>query len=142
MATTVRRFSRLLVRSVLVLLVAVAAAVAAVMVVDWQARNTDEVRIVEVPFMKPGSDAVTTGRIVFIQSDEADDPHLLAHELVHVCQWEQQGIRFLWDYTSEYTANLVETGDTHQAYLELSFEQQARLGEVDCDLGRYVVVRP
>jgi hypothetical protein len=54
MTNMVRRFSRLLVRSVLVLLALAVIAVAALMVVDGQACKTDEVRIVEVPFMKPG----------------------------------------------------------------------------------------
>ena len=142
MPNLIRGFSRLLVRGVLLVLALAVVAAGVLVFADWSARQADEVRIVEVPFMKPGSDAFATGRIVFIQGDSADDPDLLAHELVHVCQWEEQGITFLWDYTAEYTENLVETGDADEAYLELSFEQEARLGEVDCDLGSYVVVLP
>ena len=142
MPNLIRGFSRLLVRGVLLVLALAVVAAGVLVFADWRARQADEVRIVEVPFMKPGSDAFATGRIVFIQGDSADDPDLLAHELVHVCQWEEQGITFLWDYTAEYTENLVETGDANEAYLELSFEQEARLGEVDCDLGSYVVVLP
>ena len=142
MPNLIRGFSRLLVRGVLLVLALAVVAAGVLVFADWRARQADEVRIVEVPFMKPGSDAFATGRIVFIQGDSADDPDLLAHELVHVCQWEEQGITFLWDYTAEYTENLVETGDADEAYLELSFEQEARLGEVDCDLGSYVVVLP
>ena len=141
MPNLIRGFSRLLVRGVLLVLALAVVAAGVLVFADWRARQADEVRIVEVPFMKPGSDAFATGRIVFIQSDSADDPDLLAHELVHVCQWEEQGFTFLWDYTAEYTENLVETGDANEAYLELSFEQEARLGEVDCDLGSYVVVQ-
>jgi hypothetical protein len=48
----------------------------------------------------------------------------------------------LWDYTSEYTENLLETGDVDAAYLELSFEEEARLGDVDCELEHYVVIEP
>lgn len=142
MSNVLRGFSRAVIRVIVAASVIAVVGVTVLVIVDWQARTSDEVRIVEVPYMKPGSDAVTAGRIVFIQSDRADDPDLLAHELVHVCQWEEQGIRFLWDYTSEYTENLVESGDHDVAYLEISFEEEARLGDVDCDLERYLVPEP
>jgi hypothetical protein len=138
MANLIRGLSKLMARLLVLGLTIAVLGVTALLIVDWQARRADEVRIVEVPYMKPGSDAITTGRIVFVQSDSADDAELLAHELVHVCQWEQQGLSFLWDYTTEYTENLVESGDHETAYIELSFEQEARLGEVDCDLGSYL----
>ena len=142
MSNLVRGLSRMVVRVALVVVVLAVVAVGVLVVVDRQARRADEVRVVEVPFMKPGSDAFTTGRIVFVQSDRADDPDLLAHELVHVCQWEEQGISFLWDYTTEYTENFVETGDHDVAYLEISFEQEARLGDVDCEFEKYLVPEP
>lgn len=93
----------------------------------------------EVPFRSLGSDAVTTGRIIFIQRDKADSPDLVAHELVHVCQWEEQGIEFLWSYATEYGTNVIELQNLDAAYVELSFEKEARLGDVDCELGHYVV---
>jgi hypothetical protein len=114
-------------------------AIGAIFTLDWQARRNDEVRIVEVPFDALGTDAITTGRIIFIRSDKSDSADLLAHELVHVCQWEKDGLEFLWDYTLEYSQNLVELKDVDAAYVELSFEQEARLGEVDCDLGQYLI---
>jgi hypothetical protein len=114
-------------------------AVGALFALDWQARRNDQVRIVEVPFDALGTDALTTGRIIFVRSDKADSADLLAHELVHVCQWERGGIEFLWDYASEYSENLSELKDIDAAYVELSFEQEARLGEVDCDLEHYLI---
>lgn len=127
-----------MVRLLIGIFVVVGVAVGALFAFDWQARRNDHVRVVEVPFDAFGTDAITTGRIIFVQSDKADSADLLAHELVHVCQWEQDGIEFLWDYASEYTQNLTELRDVDAAYVELSFEQEARLGEVDCDLESYL----
>ncbi|MDG2111526.1 MAG: DUF4157 domain-containing protein [Actinomycetota bacterium] len=83
-----------------VLVIVVGGAVGALFYFDQQARDDDEVLVVELPFITPGSSAVTAGRIIFVRSDRADDPELLAHELVHVCQWEEQGLEFLWEYTN------------------------------------------
>jgi hypothetical protein len=126
-------------RLLIVIVVVVGIAVGAVFALDWQARRNNQVLIVEVPFDALSTDAITTGRIIFVRSDKADSADLLAHELVHVCQWEQDGIEFLWNYASEYSQNLAELKDIDAAYLELSFEQEARLGEVDCDLENYVI---
>ena len=136
------RTLKLLKRSVVVLVVVAIVAATALVVIDWRARENDEVYIVEVPFVVPGSDAVTAGRIVFIHRDRADDADLLAHELVHVCQWEEQGLQFLWDYSTEYLENALEHGDLRDAYLEVSFERDARLGDVDCDLDHYLATDP
>ncbi len=122
----------------LAFLVIVVIAVGALLALDWQARESDQVRLIEVPFTVPGSSALTTGRIIFIDRDRADDTDLLAHELVHVCQWEERGIEFLWEYSTEYLDNLVELRDLDAAYVEISFEEEARLGEIDCDLDHYL----
>ncbi|MCP5027005.1 MAG: DUF4157 domain-containing protein [Actinomycetia bacterium] len=129
---------RVLARVALVLLFAVAVGALGLLVADWRARDADEVHIVEVPFATPGSDAVTAGRIIFVHRDKAENSDLIAHELVHVCQWERMGLEFLWAYSTEYVENLVDLGEHEAAYAEISFEQEARLGEVDCELGRYV----
>jgi hypothetical protein len=126
-------------RILILIAIVVGIAVGALFALDWQARRNDQVRIIEVPFDALGTDAITTGRIIFVQSSKADSADLLAHELVHVCQWEQNGIEFLWDYASEYSQNLAELKDIDAAYVELSFEQEARLGEVDCDLESYMI---
>lgn len=139
MAPRAAKYDGDVIRVVLILLGVAGLAVSALFIVDWQSRRTNQVRVVEVPFTSPGSDAVTTGRIIFVQSDKADSADLLAHELVHVCQWEEQGISFLWNYVKEYGENVVELQDLDAAYVELSFEEEARLGEIDCDLEQYVV---
>ena len=122
----------------LVALAVAVAGVSALVIVDWQARGAEKVRVFEVPFTPPGSSALTAGRIIFINRDRAEDTDLLAHELVHVCQWEAQGIEFLWDYSTEYLKNVVELQDVGAAYVELSFEEEARMGEVDCEITHYL----
>jgi len=113
-------------------------AVAALVVVDWRARADDEIHIVEVPYLG-GSGAITAGHVIFVHEGRAEDAELLAHELVHVCQWDEGQIEFLWDYTSEYVTNLAELRDTEQAYREISFEEQARAGDAECDLSQFTL---
>jgi len=131
------RIRRALSRIVVVALVMVVAGVAALFVLDRRATDTGTVRVVEVPFSAVGTDATTIGRIIFIDSDRVDDAELLAHELVHVCQWEEQGIEFLWEYTSEFVANLADLGDRREAYEQISYEQDARTLNVECELDAY-----
>ena len=113
-------------------------AVAALVVVDWRARADDEIHIVEVPYLG-GSGAITAGHVIFVHEGRAEDAELLAHELVHVCQWDEGQIEFLWDYTTEYVTNLAELRDTEQAYREISFEEQARAGDAECDLSQFTL---
>ena len=133
---------RLLTWTVVLALLVVAGALTAVVLADRRARSRDEVRFVEVPFVAPNFGAVTAGRIVFIQRGRADDADLVAHELVHVCQWEEEGVEFLWNYLSEYAANAAALQDARQAYQEISYEEQARAGSIDCDLETYLVSEP
>lgn len=112
--------------------------VGALVFMDWQARSDDEVRVIEVPFLG-GSGAITTGRVIFIHEDRAEDADLLAHELIHVCQWEEGQVEFLWDYMTEYASNLAELGDSKQAYREISFEELAREGDSLCEFSDYVL---
>jgi hypothetical protein len=138
----IRRLSRIVVGATAVIVAFVVIGVTALVIIDWQARGADEVRVVEIPFAAPGSSATTTGRIIFIHRDQAENSDLLAHELVHVCQWEEQGVKFLWNYSKEYIQNLVELRDFHEAYVELSFEEEANLGEIDCELEHYLAPQP
>ena len=133
-----RSLLRVVVGAALVVLALVGIGVAALVILDWRARTADEVRVVEVPFTAPGSSAITIGRIIFIHRDRAEDSDLLAHELVHVCQWDEQGYDFLWNYSSEYVENVAELRDLDAAYVELSFEQEAALGDIDCDIEKYL----
>ncbi|MCP3856538.1 MAG: DUF4157 domain-containing protein [Actinomycetia bacterium] len=134
---TARRLLRLLLMTAAAIILLGAIAVVALVVVDRRAREENEVWVVELPFTAPGSDAVTAGRIIFVHRDKTENSDLLAHELVHVCQWEELGLEFLWEYSSEYIENLVELQNLDAAYTEISFEEEARLGEVDCDLDQY-----
>jgi hypothetical protein len=125
---------------ILVAILAIGAVVGTILILDRQARDAGEIRVIEVPFIRPGVGAVTAGRIIFVHRGRADDSDLIAHELVHVCQWEDQGIEFLWQYTSEYLSNFVESGDPGEAYREISFEQAASSGEIECDLEQYLLL--
>ena len=131
------RVKRVFFGFVLVGFVVVVAGVAALFYFNREAELSGTVRIVEVPFSAKGADATTIGRIIFIDSDRIDDSELLAHELVHVCQWEELGIEFLWQYTSEFVTNYAELGDRREAYKQISFEQDARTLNVECDLDAY-----
>jgi len=88
---------------------------------------TEGVRIVEVPFLSPGADAMTLGRIVLVRSGHGDSERLLAHELVHVQQWSRLGVvGFLGSYLAAYAQNLVRLRDHHAAYLAIPLEVEAR----------------
>jgi hypothetical protein len=64
---------------------------------------------------------------IHVRPDLVDSWPLLAHELVHWHQAQTLGIRrFLWQYVREYVRRLARTGDTHQAYMEIPFEVEAR----------------
>ena len=121
-----------------VMVVVVVAIVGTLFALDWQARSNDEVRVIEVPFLG-GTGALTAGRVIFVHEGRADDADLLAHELVHVCQWEEGGLEFLWEYTTEYIANLADLRDVDEAYREISFEEQARAGESNCELDSFAL---
>ncbi|MFQ5557878.1 MAG: DUF4157 domain-containing protein [Acidimicrobiales bacterium] len=125
-------------RLLLVVGVAAVAGVVALVALDRRAQSDDIVQVIEVPYLG-GSGAITAGRVIFVHEGRADDAELLAHELVHVCQWEQGRVEFLWDYTTEYVSNLAELRDSDQAYREISFEEQARAGDSRCDLDDYTV---
>jgi hypothetical protein len=125
-------------------LAAFVAAIGVVLVVvlvaaDRWAREEGEVWLVEIPFEVGDRSGVSAGRIVFIHEGDAESAKLLAHELVHVCQWESGRREFLWDYSVEYASNLAEYRQHDLAYTEISFEQQARSGEIDCDIEHYDV---
>ena len=79
--------------------------------------------------------AITIGRTVAINPKVFEDvlkgsePELLAHELIHVAQWEDQGIfAFAWAYMRDYL-RLRLLGATHDAaYRSIGFEYQAFAG--------------
>ncbi len=88
------------------------------------------VRLIRVGWLGPGVRAVTLGRWVFLCHRElvGDYSELLAHELVHVLQYERLGLsRFWWGYVSEYMRLLFKTRRHEVAYGAISYERQARV---------------
>jgi hypothetical protein len=86
------------------------------------------VRIQRVPFLAPGSNGMTIGRIVFLRNDGLFDGSrkIIAHELVHVRQFYELGMfRFLARYLASYVRSLAKHHRHRAAYLAISFEEQA-----------------
>ncbi|MDP8976432.1 MAG: DUF4157 domain-containing protein [Actinomycetota bacterium] len=87
------------------------------------------VRIVEVPFLTPGADAMTLGRVVLVRRGHRDSSRLLAHELVHVQQWSRHGVvGFLSRYLGAYARNMARLRSHRSAYLAILLEVEAREG--------------
>ena len=83
-------------------------------------------RIVPVPFVSPGSAAITLGRWILIRRDRLHDAALLHHELVHVRQWREQGLaRFLVRYLSAYVRGRLRGLDHWDAYRQIPAEVEA-----------------
>ena len=85
------------------------------------------VRVVEVPFLAPGADAMTLGRTVLVRGGHAQSGELMAHELVHVQQWARLGVAgFLLQYLGAYVRNLARLRAHRPAYLAIPLEVEAR----------------
>lgn len=85
------------------------------------------VRLVEVPFLAPATDAMTLGRTVLVRRGHTGSRHLMAHELVHVQQWDRLGAAsFLAQYLGAYVSNLVRLRRHRAAYLAIPLEVEAR----------------
>lgn len=75
----------------------------------------------------PGSAGITLGRHIRLRPGREDDVELLAHELVHVAQYAEQGRpRFLARYLAAYLANLARLRSHRAAYLAIPAEEEAR----------------
>jgi Domain of unknown function (DUF4157) len=88
----------------------------------------ERVRVIKVPALAPGSSGMTIGRFVFVTADETRDGtrRLLAHELVHVRQWHELGVRrFLMTYLSSYARQLVRLRSHRKAYRAITLEVEA-----------------
>ena len=73
------------------------------------------------------ADAMTIGRTIYVRPGHEGSQGLLAHELVHVRQWEQYGaFGFLRRYLWAYARNLVALRDHMAAYRAIPFEAEAR----------------
>ena len=87
----------------------------------------ERARIVAVPFLTPGTGGMTLGSLILMKRSRLDDKALLAHELVHVEQYQRHGwIGFLARYLSAYIAGLVRLRRHHLAYEAIPFEVEAR----------------
>ena len=84
------------------------------------------------------AEAVTVGRSVFfsrrgwleLERRSRKGLVLLAHELAHVDQYRRRGLlAFLAAYLGEYLEGRRRSLSHRQAYLEISFEREARLAE-------------
>jgi hypothetical protein len=88
-----------------------------------------KVRIIEVPILPNGADGMTVGNLVLLRDDRSTDGDraLLAHELVHVRQFAEQGaLRFLGDYVRDYLAGRRRGLSHRKAYLAIDAEREAR----------------
>ena len=78
----------------------------------------------------PGADAITIGRTIITRrrvASSATLENLLRHELTHVEQWHRLGYRvFLQRYVGEYLTGRRAGLAHHDAYLNISFEHEAR----------------
>lgn len=73
------------------------------------------------------ADAMTIGRTIYVRPGHEGSDGLLAHELVHVRQWQQYGaLGFLRRYLGAYVANLVRQRNHMAAYRAIPFEVEAR----------------
>jgi hypothetical protein len=84
-------------------------------------------RIVRVPWLAPGTSAMTLGRLILVRTGHESDEALLAHELVHVRQWrELGGLPFLREYLGTYWRGRRRGLGHRDAYLAIPFEVEAR----------------
>lgn len=88
---------------------------------------TSTATMVPVGFVPPGFVGITVGRRIMLRKGHEDRQQLLAHELVHVRQYQELGVpRFLARYLGEYARGLVRLRKPHAAYRAISFEVEAR----------------
>jgi len=100
----------------------------------------DGVKLVPMPpivekALGPRVQAIAILRTVMVNSTlfdrviAGDEPELLAHELIHVAQWEDDGVgTFLWRYLQDYT-RLRLLGASHDAaHRGIGYEYQAYTG--------------
>jgi hypothetical protein len=84
--------------------------------------------VIRVPVLPPGAQGMTSGRLILLRRDEPTDgtSTLIAHELVHVRQFAEQGrIRFALSYFGAYLVNLARHRRHRQAYLDIPQEREA-----------------
>jgi hypothetical protein len=84
-------------------------------------------RVVVVAWLAPGTTGMTIGRWVLLRRGHERDRDLLAHELVHVRQWREQGARrFLTSYVGDYLTARWRGAGHWDAYRSIPLEAEAR----------------
>ncbi len=92
------------------------------------------VRVIKIPLIPGGYAGMTLGRTVLLAKDVAadGDSSLLAHELVHVRQWSDQGVLgFSWRYVTSFAKNLKTERAWNAAYRQIDAEVEARVETTD-----------
>ncbi len=87
------------------------------------------VRVVDIPFVPGGFAGITLGRWVCLahQQPTNGESSLLAHELVHVRQWDEQGVvKFGAAYLSSFAKGLIKLRNWNAAYRAIPAEVEAR----------------
>lgn len=87
------------------------------------------VHVVNVPFVPGGYAGITFGRFIYLAKPIRPDgtSTLLAHELVHVGQYDEIGIpRYVYLYLKSFFADLYRMKNWNQAYRAIPFEIEAR----------------
>ncbi len=87
------------------------------------------VRVAKIPALPGRYQGVTIGPLVLLQTAEPDDGSsaLLAHELVHVRQWREQGpARFAARYVWSFTSSFWRCRRWNEAYRDIPAEVEAR----------------
>jgi hypothetical protein len=88
---------------------------------------TDEAKITPISFVPPGFVGITIGNRIMLKKGHEHKEQLLAHELVHVRQFDELGVvGFFSRYLSEYAKGIVKHGKLHEAYRGISLEVEAR----------------
>lgn len=89
----------------------------------------ERVRVSEIPALPGSYVGITLGRRILLATDVPDDGSslLMAHELVHVRQWYEQGaIGFGRRYLASFLRSLPSTRSWNASYQAIPAEAEAR----------------
>ncbi len=87
------------------------------------------VRVVDIPFIPGGYSGITLGPFVCLADPQptTGTSTLLAHELVHVQQWHDQGLAgFSWSYLRSFVVGMRNHRSWRKAYWDIPHEIEAR----------------
>jgi hypothetical protein len=89
--------------------------------------DAEQARLHRVRWLASGAHGMTFGRHVLLVRGHEANAKLIAHELVHVRQFGEQGVvRFLARYVVDYARNLARLRKHRAAYLAIPAEVEAR----------------